>query len=139
MKKGIEIWRDELGIPHVDAENLSDMYWGNGYVHATDRGMQMLLMRILGQGRVSEILDSSDTSLQIDIFFHRMNWSGNVKEQVDQLVRDYDIPAFLLEGSFVEEVLASGDLEKIKNLLLQRHQLFYGKRPRAVRDEEEKE
>ncbi|MCK5097243.1 MAG: penicillin acylase family protein, partial [Desulfobacteraceae bacterium] len=50
------------------------------YVHARDRGMQMLLMRILGQGRVSEILDSSDDSLQIDIFFRRMNWSGNVKE-----------------------------------------------------------
>jgi len=85
MKDSIKIWRDEMGIPHVDAENLSDLYWGNGYVHAADRGMQMLLMRILGQGRASEILDSSDNTLGIDIFFRRMNWAGNVKEQVDQL------------------------------------------------------
>jgi len=85
MKNGIKIWRDEMGIPHIDAENLSDMYWGNGYVHATDRGIQMLLMRILGQGRVSEILDSSDNSLLIDMFFRRMNWAGNVKDQVDEL------------------------------------------------------
>jgi len=85
MKKGLEIFRDTMGIPHVDAENLTDLYWGNGYVHAKDRGMQMLLMRILGQGRVSEILDSSDASLQIDLFFRRMNWSGNVKDPLAEL------------------------------------------------------
>jgi len=85
MKKGIKIWRDKKGIPHVGAENLSDMYWGNGYVHATDRGLQMLLMRILGQGRASEILDSSEDTLKIDLFFRRLNWSGNVKQQVDEL------------------------------------------------------
>ena len=77
-----------MGIPHIDAENLADMYWGNGFVHATDRGMQMLLMRILGQGRASEILDSSDSSLSIDMFFRRMNWSGNVDEQVAALDQD---------------------------------------------------
>ncbi len=77
-----------MGIPHIDAENLSGMYWGNGYVHATDRGMQMLLMRILGQGRASEILDASASSLSIDMFFRRMNWSGNVDEQVAGLDQD---------------------------------------------------
>jgi penicillin amidase len=69
----------------VEAKNEVDMYWGQGYVHATDRGMQLLFMRILGQGRVSELLDSSDESLQIDIFFRRMNWVGRVQEQIDNL------------------------------------------------------
>ncbi len=85
MRKGINIWRDKMGVPHVEAENLSDLYWGNGYVHAVDRGTQMSLTRILGQGRASEILDSSDDTLEIDLFFRRMNWGGNVKEQVAQL------------------------------------------------------
>ena len=85
MKTGINIWRDEAGIPHIDAENLSDLYWGNGYVHATDRGMQMLLMRILGQGRASEILDSGDDTLKIDLFFRKMNWAGNIKDQMSSL------------------------------------------------------
>ncbi len=82
MKNSIKIWRDAMGIPHIEAQNLSDLYWANGYAHATDRGMQMLLMRILGQGRASEILDSSDDTLMIDMFFRRMNWAGNVKEQI---------------------------------------------------------
>ena len=85
MKQGLEIWRDEFGIPHIEAENLPDMYWGNGYVHARDRGMQMLLMRILGQGRASEILDSSDDTLAVDLFFRRMNWYEKTKEQFAEL------------------------------------------------------
>jgi penicillin amidase len=73
MKESVRIRRDENGIPHVEAENKPDLFRGMGYVHAADRGVQMLFLRILGQGRVSEILDASDESLEIDRFFRRMN------------------------------------------------------------------
>ena len=63
MKESIKIYRDKNGIPHIDAENQADIYRGMGFLHASDRGMQMLLMRVLGQGRLSEFLDSSDQSL----------------------------------------------------------------------------
>ena len=53
MKENVQIWRDENGIPHIEADNEPDLYWGMGYVHGTDRAMQMLFMRILGQGRGS--------------------------------------------------------------------------------------
>ena len=85
MKKNLKIWRDKNGIPHVEAENEIDVYWGQGYVHAKDRGMQMLLMRILGQGRVSELLDSSEDSLKIDIFFRKMNWTSNTTQEIEKL------------------------------------------------------
>ncbi len=88
MKDGIKIWRDKNGIPHVEADNIIDLYWGMGFVHATDRGMQMLLMRILGQGRASELLQSSEDTLDIDKFFRKVNWSGNVQNQLDQLSTD---------------------------------------------------
>jgi len=88
VREGVEIWRDEMGVPHIEAENLSDMYWGNGYVHARDRGMQMLLMRILGQGRASEILDSSDDTLAVDLFFRRMNWYENTRTQFAELEKE---------------------------------------------------
>ena len=54
-------------------------------MHATDRGLQMLLMRILGQGRASEILDSSDDTLRVDTFFRRMNWKANTQGEIDSL------------------------------------------------------
>ena len=71
------ISRDRHGIPHVEACDEAGLYFGQGAVHATDRGMQILLMRLLGQGRISECLDASDVSLRMDQFFRRANWSAN--------------------------------------------------------------
>ncbi len=73
------IHRDKNGIPHIEAHDRPTLYRAQGYVHAKDRGMQLLLMRILGQGRLSEYLDSSEESLAIDTFFRQMNW-GRIKE-----------------------------------------------------------
>ena len=55
-----------------------------GYAHGKDRGMQILLMRILGQGRASELLDSSDEVLGIDKFFRRMNWTGSISSEIEK-------------------------------------------------------
>ena len=79
MKDRVNIYRDENGVPHVEAETIADLYWGQGYVHACDRGMQMLLMRIIGQGRLCELLDDSEASLKIDTFFRRMNWQAEAE------------------------------------------------------------
>jgi len=84
MKPGIKIWRDKHGVPHVEGKSETDLFWGQGYVHARDRGLQMLLMRIIGQGRVCEILDPGDDSLAIDRFFRRMNWTGGMDQQEER-------------------------------------------------------
>lgn len=85
MKTNVSIRRDVNGIPHIEADNETDLYWGHGWVHATDRGLQMLMMRILGQGRVCELLDASDESLGVDTFFRRVNWSGHTQKELDAL------------------------------------------------------
>ena len=85
MNPKVKIWRDKNGVPHIEAMDKLDMFWGQGYVHALDRGMQMLLMRILGQGRACELLDSSDETLQIDKFFRKMNWTGGTNTFFQQL------------------------------------------------------
>jgi penicillin amidase len=56
-----------------------------GYCHAMDRGLQMLIMRILGQGRAAELLDGSDEMVEADRFFRRMNWGGGVAEEANKL------------------------------------------------------
>ncbi len=77
--------RDEHGIPQISADDTTGLYWGMGYCHAMDRGLQMLLMRILGQGRAAELLDGSDEMVDVDRFFRRMNWSGGAREEADKL------------------------------------------------------
>jgi penicillin amidase len=89
---GVEIFRDHSGIPHIHASNLNGVAWGIGYCHALDRGMQLLLMRILGLGQLSEHLDSSDESLEIDKFFRRMGWHCDLDHQwslVEKEVAEY--------------------------------------------------
>jgi penicillin G amidase len=85
MNSNVHLWRDDHGVAHVEATTEPDLYWGQGFAHATDRGLQILLMRILGQGRVSELLDASDESLEIDLVFRRMNWGGETQPQLDLL------------------------------------------------------
>ena len=75
----IKISRDNNGIPQIEAQSETDLYYGQGYAQAMDRGMQMLLTRVLGQGRGSEYLQASEEMLNVDIFFRKMNWSGDIK------------------------------------------------------------
>ena len=60
MKDGVTIKRDKNGVSHISGQTEEDLYWGLGYTHAKDRGLQMLLTRIIGQGRICEYLDAGD-------------------------------------------------------------------------------
>ncbi|MGB5702323.1 MAG: penicillin acylase family protein [Polyangiales bacterium] len=77
--------RDEHGIPEITADDIDGLYWGMGYCHAMDRGLQMLLMRILGQGRAAELLDGSDEMVEVDRFFRKMNWGSGVESEAQKL------------------------------------------------------
>ena len=82
MSTSDKIYRDKHGVCHVEGRDKKEVFDLMGYAHGKDRGMQIILMRILGQGRASEFLDSSDEVLEIDKFFRRMNWTGSVSSQI---------------------------------------------------------
>ena len=82
---GLTIVRDADGVPHVTADRPAGALWGIGYCHAVDRITQLLMMRILGQGRLCELLSDTAESLQIDQFFRRANWHNNLERQVELL------------------------------------------------------
>ncbi len=83
----IRATRDEHGVFHVRAADERDLYYGLGYCHAHDRGLQMLLTRIVGQGRVCEFLDDDDDAFALDCFFRRLNLSREADDQVQRLSR----------------------------------------------------
>jgi penicillin amidase len=83
--KKTSIKTDAYGVPHIDATDARDMFRQLGVIHATERSVQMILMRILGQGRGSELLDSSDIMLGIDTFFRRMNWTTGLAAEILKL------------------------------------------------------
>ena len=85
MEKQVQLERDIHGVFHIRADDEVGLFWGQGRVHALDRGHQILLMRILGQGRASELLEASETTLEIDTFFRRLNWTGQMSSTLDDM------------------------------------------------------
>ncbi len=56
LEQPVEVLRDGRGVPHIYADNLADLFFSQGYIHAQDRFWQMDFNRRLVAGRLSEIL-----------------------------------------------------------------------------------
>lgn len=52
--------RDPHGVTRVEASRPEDLAYGLGWAHAEDRLVQMVLTRLIAQGRVSECLAAGD-------------------------------------------------------------------------------
>ena len=52
----VSVIRDQHGVPHIKAANLSDLFLAQGYVTAQDRLWQMDMSRRAAAGELSEIL-----------------------------------------------------------------------------------
>jgi len=63
----VNVYSDSYGVPHIIANNESDMYFTLGYMHAQDRLWQMDLTRRVAEGRLSEIFGSA--TLEYDKLF----------------------------------------------------------------------
>lgn len=55
LKDEVTIYRDEWGVPHIEAANEQDAAAALGYAHAQERMFQMVLLRGLTGGRMAEI------------------------------------------------------------------------------------
>ncbi len=59
----VELLQDELGIPHIFADNEHDLAVAQGYVHARDRLWQMESGRRVAKGRLSEAAGTATVEL----------------------------------------------------------------------------
>jgi penicillin amidase len=66
IKDRITIRRDERGIPHIEAQNDEDLYFGQGYATAQDRLWQMDLFRRTARGELAEVLGVGPNNIAID-------------------------------------------------------------------------
>lgn len=85
IKGEIKIQRLENGHPHIIADNELDMFYGLGYMHATDRQVQMWLTKIIGNGLGSQYLDSSQLMIDTDKYMRWLDLAGDARHEVDTL------------------------------------------------------
>src|SRR5277367_3831967 len=59
LSASVTVSRDARGVPAIDAANLADLFFAQGYVTAQDRMFEMDGMRRYAAGDLSEIIGDS--------------------------------------------------------------------------------
>jgi penicillin amidase len=83
----VDIYRDQLGIPHIFATTDHDLFFAQGYVHAQDRFWQMDFWRHQGAGRLSELMGAA--TLETDIFLRTLGWERVARKELEMLDPEY--------------------------------------------------
>ena len=105
ITQNVTVHFDEVGVPHINAENQHDAYTALGYVHAQDRLWQMEMIRRIAAGRLSEIFGK--VMLRNDKFFSGLGIEeASIKtiESLDKNSKEYRLTQAYLNGinQFIE-------------------------------------
>lgn len=100
LKDSVTVYFDDIGVPHIYANNASDAYLTLGYLHAQDRLWQMELLRRIAPGRLSEIFGKD--MIQTDKLFRGMGIELAAKEIVTSM--DTTTVSYLLSKAYLEGI-----------------------------------
>jgi penicillin amidase len=70
----VRVTRDTNGVTQISAANQHDLFFAQGWVHASERMWQMEIWRRIGAGRLSELFGKSQ--LETDRFIRTLDWRG---------------------------------------------------------------
>jgi penicillin amidase len=75
----VQVTFDGRGLPHVESDSESGLWFGLGYLHARDRFFQMELARRAGTGRLSELF--GETALNSDRRMRTLRLHASARRQ----------------------------------------------------------
>ena len=82
----VDIVRDKYGRPHIYAANVNDAMRAEGWLVAKDRALELEFFRRVSEGRLAEILSSSQQStIDLDISYRHIGLGRTAKAQYDAL------------------------------------------------------
>lgn len=84
----IAIIRNEHGVPEISASSWGDASYAMGWVHANDRQLQIMLTRIILEGRGAEKLSASKDLIETDTYIRSLNLFPDIDDQKKILDRD---------------------------------------------------
>ncbi|NDI36901.1 penicillin acylase family protein [Chengkuizengella sediminis] len=111
LQEEVSVYRDEWGVPHIEANNLNDLFFAQGYVTAQERIFQMDMIRRQASGHLSEVI--GEKTIEKDKFFraiglHRVSketWEI-LSEETQQILVNYAKGV----NVYIEEAMENGDL-----------------------------
>ena len=111
IENSVEIIRDSWGVPHLYAQNMHDLFFAQGFVHAQERLWQMEILRRVARGKLSEIFGRP--TLEVDRITRTFGFERIAKE--DWQNADEEMKALIL--AYVRGINAFLNHEKTKNPL----------------------
>lgn len=79
----VEVVFDLHAVPHIEAETMEDAMQTLGYIHARERLWQMIFLRGVGEGRLSEIV--GDATVDTDVFLRTLDMAGAARKSYEKL------------------------------------------------------
>jgi penicillin amidase len=106
IEENVNVYFDDVGVPHIYASSKEDAYRALGYVHAQDRLWQMELLRRIAAGRLSEVF--GEKTIDVDRFFKSLGIEEAAEETLRGLTKDaeyYQLSQAYLGGvnQFIQE------------------------------------
>ncbi|MGE8151774.1 penicillin acylase family protein [Pseudomonas vancouverensis] len=100
LQGSVTVRYDERGVPHIRAENETDLYRALGYVHAQDRLFQMEVLRRLARGELAEVLGPK--LLDTD----KLMRSLRIRERADTYLANLDkqSPTFIAMQAYLDGI-----------------------------------
>jgi penicillin G amidase len=80
-----EAARTADGVAELWADDDDALACALGAAHAADRLVQMVMARIIGQGRISQCLADNETTFAIDLFMRQMGFRREADREVSDL------------------------------------------------------
>ncbi|RMP00630.1 Penicillin amidase protein [Pseudomonas viridiflava] len=95
LAQNVSVRRNNMGMPLIESSTYHDALFTLGYIHAGDRIGQMLGMRLLAQGRLSEMAGAD--ALEVDRLMRSVNLKQNASDLYNaaspRLKRFFDVYA----------------------------------------------
>jgi penicillin amidase len=82
-RRPIDIRIDRWGVPHIQADDPSDLFFAQGYCHARDRFWQMEMNRRVARGELAELF--GEGVLELDRIFRRLGFRRAAEQEVTTL------------------------------------------------------
>jgi len=82
LQGGVDVFRDQMGVPHVYASSPHDLFFTQGFLHAQDRFWQMDVWRHISSGRLAEMF--GDDQVETDAFLRTLGWERIASQEWEQ-------------------------------------------------------
>lgn len=111
LDEDVTVTRDDIGVPHIEAQSDADLYRAQGYVVAQDRLFQMDLSRRQASGRLAEAVGAA--AVDTDKFFRTFS----LRDAAEKSWEGYDDESKQVLEWFAEGVNAFIDEAKENDTL----------------------